>query len=59
MTRAELAALTARVDWVKRIIQAIKEFDRCRTESDFTRAERDLQAALNSVPTEQVDKLGY
>src|ERR1017187_7078359 len=58
MTRAELDALTARAERLDRILRALRAFKDCRYELDVAAAERDLQAALDSAPKNQVDKLG-
>jgi phosphopantetheine adenylyltransferase len=58
MTRAELDALTARAERLDSILRALRAFEDCRYELDVAAAERDLQAALDSAPKNQVDKLG-
>ena len=58
MTPAELDEIIAQVDRLKKIVQTLRAFDHCRTETDFTCATRDLKTALDSMPKKPVDKLG-
>jgi len=50
MTRAELAALTARVERIERIVKALQAFEGCEHDCEHAAAERELQAALESEP---------
>lgn len=59
MTRSELEVLAARADRIERIIRAIRMIYHSHYECELLEAEAELKAALDSVPKNQVDKLGY
>jgi hypothetical protein len=50
MTRTKLDNLTARVDWLSRVVGCLGAFEHCYWHVDLVRAEKALQEAAASKP---------